>query len=196
MIISNKGKVLRYSIKGNYKVKEEIWKCSEEDKGTKIISAYSLNGDWIGDPQTAHRLNRIFGINSWEKIQPEHCVCSIGFSPRDNKWYGWSHRAIFGFGIGSSVNKGHCAYVPATPQELFDDVTHHWLKPENVEMTETGIRVREEMCKPVFNEEGIATEFIPAPDYIYEIECGKGEWTATTLEEAKQMAIDFANSVS
>lgn len=35
---------------------------------------------------------------------------SIGFSEKEQKWYGWSHRAIYGFGIGSKVKKGDCGY--------------------------------------------------------------------------------------
>jgi hypothetical protein len=31
---------------------------------------------------------------------------SIGYSPRNAKWYGWSHRAVAGFGVGSKVKKG------------------------------------------------------------------------------------------
>lgn len=32
-------------------------------------------------------------------------VC-IGFSPANKKWYGWSHRAVHGFGIGDVVSEG------------------------------------------------------------------------------------------
>jgi hypothetical protein len=39
-------------------------------------------------------------------------VCCIGFSSKDGKWYGWSHRAIFGFKIGSTCKKGDCHYTP------------------------------------------------------------------------------------
>lgn len=28
---------------------------------------------------------------------------SVGFSEKDQKWYGWSHRAIMGFGIGDRI---------------------------------------------------------------------------------------------
>ena len=77
----------------------------------------------------------------WEKhgikkqTIPGHKVQSIGFSEEEQKWYGWSHRAIYGFGVGSKVKKGDCAYN------------------------------------------------------------GK-EWTAKNLEDAKKMAIDFAEAVS
>ena len=68
----------------------------------------------------------------------EQLTHGVGFSPKDNKWYGWSHRAIYGFGIGSECKKGDCHYVGSTP----------------------------------------------------------GEWIAKTMEDAKQMAIDFNNGVS
>jgi hypothetical protein len=29
--------------------------------------------------------------------------CGLGFSEREQKWYGWSHRAIVGFGIGDKI---------------------------------------------------------------------------------------------
>ena len=29
----------------------------------------------------------------------------------NGKWYGWSHRATYGFGIGDKVKKGDCAYT-------------------------------------------------------------------------------------
>jgi len=41
-----------------------------------------------------------------QKSQPDHNTCSIGYSPEENKWYGWSHRAIFGFGLGDVVQEG------------------------------------------------------------------------------------------
>lgn len=31
---------------------------------------------------------------------------AIGFSPTRQKWYGWSHRAVAGFGVGSKVRPG------------------------------------------------------------------------------------------
>jgi len=72
-----------------------------------------------------------------EQLQsvPNGSTVCIGFSPKGNAWYGWSHRAIFGFTVGHKVTYEQCGY--------------------------------------------------------------KGEeWTAKTLEDAKQMAIDFAEGVS
>lgn len=41
-----------------------------------------------------------------EKADPSHQVHSIGFQEAEGKWYGWSHRAIYGFGVGYTVKKG------------------------------------------------------------------------------------------
>lgn len=38
-----------------------------------------------------------------ELISPNHGVCSVGFCEKENKWYGWSHRAMVGFGIGDKI---------------------------------------------------------------------------------------------
>jgi hypothetical protein len=38
-----------------------------------------------------------------ELADTDHSVCSIGFCERDQKWYGWSHRGICGFGIGDML---------------------------------------------------------------------------------------------
>lgn len=76
--------------------------------GTVVIkSAYTPAGDYIGDKRTAHFLYTKRGIKP-EKASPSHNVCSIGFCEAEQKWYGWSHRAIFGFGVGSEVKKGDC----------------------------------------------------------------------------------------
>lgn len=41
----------------------------------------------------------------------------VGFSPKDNKWYGWSHLVIQGFSIGSEYKKGDCNYVAKTLED-------------------------------------------------------------------------------
>ena len=70
-------------------------------------SAYTPAGDYIGNPRDARRLVVERGIAP-EKAEPSHSVCSIGYSKKERKWYGWSHRAIFGFTVGSVVKKGSC----------------------------------------------------------------------------------------
>ena len=72
-----------------------------------IKSSYTPSGDYIGDPKTAYTLCKKRGISP-EKAQPDHKVCSIGFNEEEQKWYGWSHRAVYGFRTGHVAQKGNC----------------------------------------------------------------------------------------
>ncbi len=58
-----------------------------------------LDGSYIGEKNTMKNLLKI-GVT--EKIQSRigASISVIGFNPTKKKWYGWSHRAILGFGIG------------------------------------------------------------------------------------------------
>jgi len=38
-----------------------------------------------------------------QKKDPKHSAYSFGKSKADGKWYGWSHRAVAGFGAGDEV---------------------------------------------------------------------------------------------
>lgn len=70
-------------------------------------SAYNLDGDYIGNSTWGHRLVAKRGIAP--ELRTQHSqVCSIGFCEKEEKWYGWSHRAIFGFGVGAVVKEGDC----------------------------------------------------------------------------------------
>jgi len=65
-------------------------------------SAYTPDGQYIGSPKDARFLVVKMGIRP-EKARPENNVCSVGFCEKNQKWYGWSHRAIADFGIGDKL---------------------------------------------------------------------------------------------
>jgi len=94
--------------KYGYRVVDELHKF-EYPKNTNSIwmtNCYTLEkGDWIGDEKTTKYLCKKRGIAP-EKTDPDHCVCSIGFSEKEGKWFGWSHRAIYGFKPGDKKTKG------------------------------------------------------------------------------------------
>ena len=73
-------------------------------EGEHIImrSAYTPDGAYIGNPKDARSLVLRRGIAP-ELANPNHSTCSIGFCEREQKWYGWSHRGICGFGIGDRL---------------------------------------------------------------------------------------------
>ena len=45
----------------------------------------------------------------------------LGFSEKEQKWYGWSHRAIHGFGIGDTVKKGDVVSSSGFTDEYLKD---------------------------------------------------------------------------
>ena len=120
-------------------------------KDFKMKVALTPEGDYIGEPRFAYRLCKRRGIKP-EKADPTDNVCSIGFCEAEQKWYGWSHRALCGFGIGSIVKEGDCTASSGWTEEYLS------LHPEC------------DLSLPV-------------------------GYTATTLAEAKRMAIAFADSV-
>lgn len=189
--------VRRYKV--GYEIRTE--QLTEEEAGgipggMVIKSAYTTDGGhYIGTSRWAHRLMAVRGIKP-ELAKPDHKTCSIGFCSREQKWYGWSHRAMFGFGIGHMVKKGDCGYRPGDISELVDSLIDEGVKPNLIEITEKGVRVTHVMI-PVASPIPTDTSFTVECEPQYQtIDLGRGEWTAKTLEDCKQMAIDFAEGVS
>lgn len=96
---------VRHYYDAGYEVRKESWEGPGEDM--IMDSAYTEVGDYIGNPKVAYRLCVTKGIKP-EKIDSTYNICSIGFCKKEQKWYGWSHRAIYGFGVGDEVHKGDC----------------------------------------------------------------------------------------
>lgn len=188
-------------------VRKEIVAIDDKDPGTEWKAAYSLiDGSYIGNCKTAEYFEKAGivpqAIGGKDKVMNK--VSSIGFCEKEQKWYGFSHRAVYGFGIGSRIKKGDCGYTPDNIDELFDSVTkkdssgYRWMEPEDVERVGDGIRLRHGMTRhttedPVTGALGGWVE--DEPEYQF-IAIGRGDWKAKSLKEAKQMAIDFARSVS
>lgn len=93
--------------KAGYEVRAEVWTMGNEP-AVPIRSAYTPSGDYIGTPREARYLVIDRGIAP-QKRTPTSNICTIGYSKRSRQWFGWSHRAIHGFGIGSIVTKDHGA---------------------------------------------------------------------------------------
>lgn len=192
-------KVRQY--KAGYEVRTELIDDSEEGgSGFEMKSAYNPNGNYIGNSRDAYRLCKVRGIRP-ELAKPTNNVCSIGFCEKEQKWFGWSHRPIYGFGIGSTCKKGDCHYRPTDKEDFLEDCVRFWSEDshENVEGFETtnegitGVRVTWTYSKKIPNKKlrgKVGGAFEPYPESF-----GKGEWTAKTLEDAKEMARDFAEGV-
>ena len=86
-----------------YEIRKECITMRED--GSKFVSytAYTLDGDYIGRPGFAKYLTEKKGIRP-ECVNPsKQSPCSVGFNAAQNKWFGWSHRGICGFGIGDKI---------------------------------------------------------------------------------------------
>ena len=163
-----------------------------------------IDGAYLTRVGMEQDLNFLFKRGITEQIQSGY----IGFNPIEQKWYGWSHRAIFGFTIGSECKKGNCGFEPSNKEDFKEDCLRFWgdldmdgdthktnpIAEEGTQDGKLGIWVRYIYDDKVPNEKmrgqisGVFSE--------YPANWGKGEWTAKTIEDAKQMAIDFARGVS
>lgn len=126
-------------------------------------------------------------------------VVNYGFSEKLQKWFGWSHRGIFGFGIGSEVKFGDCAYS-APDKESYEKQMMNFWKDENHLNMHISERTGEGfVIEWIYSDTIPNTQIRGTKDGTY---CkypksyGRGEWKAETLEDAKQMAIDYAKHVA
>lgn len=105
--------------KAGYEIRTEVWDIPDNEPIT-VKTAYAPSGEWIGSSRLAHRLTVKRGIAP-QKRDAEHAACSIGFSEREQKWYGWSHRAIFGFDIGAIAKEGDCVVSSGWTDEWLEE---------------------------------------------------------------------------
>ncbi len=169
---------------------------------SKVDGSYICSDDFsVKDFYWVPRMLLKLGIT--EQIQNSkndpNRAANIGFNPQEQKWYGWSYRSMsYGFGVGSKVRRGDIAYKPTDPDDFARDVVEFWKEPfkDNVRavIEKDGVKIEWEYNKRHKNKELIGktgSVFHHFPEHW-----GRGEWEAKTLEDAKQMAIDFAENVS
>lgn len=146
-----------------------------------------------------HEIIKLDTQNEWRE-RKKYPVACIGFSEKEQKWYGWSHRAFYGFTIGSKVKFGDCAYRSVDKEDYERTMMNFWSDPEYKDMK---IVRGDDPTK--FKIEWVYSNNIPnvrIRNTVGGVECfypkvyGRGEWEAKTLEDAKQMAKDFAEGVS
>ena len=112
--------------------------------------AFNLDDVYIGNVKLAKYF--------WKKrIRPiaipgeKHNICSIGFCEKEQKWYGWSHRAMYGFGIGAEVKKGDCAYHASNIEDAIEDCNNFWRGEYTVSIS-TEVEGDEFVVKQLYND--------------------------------------------
>lgn len=165
---------------------------------------YNASGHYIGNEETSRYICEERGISP-ELAKPTDRVCSVGFCETEQKWYGWSHRAMFGFGIGSVIKRGDCGYQPTTAEEFGQQMLEFFC--------DNGKEYLNRSHRPSVNADGVrgvmleATYSTAIPNkalhgqryqsfWPYPESFGRGEWVVETLEDARQAACDFAYDVS
>lgn len=119
---------------------------------------------------------------------------NIGFSKKDNKWYGFSHRAIYGFGVGSICKIGDVNFIPKNKEDFIDNLKSEYNSKyyKNVNFNETNKYIKVDY--EIHRKDG--TIFKTNRLYKFPAKYGKGEWVALNIDDAKQMAKEFAKAVS
>ena len=173
-----------------------------DDDGMVYVSKF--DGSYLTRVGMEDDISFMVELGITEEVQSSNkdfSVAQIGYSPTENKWYGWSHRAVAGFTEGSECKKGHLHYMPDNEENFIEDMInffsdeYHSTTGHKTQADEKwGVLLTYEYNDTVPNEKlrnTISSSFYPFPD-----KWGRGEWTAKTMADAKQMAIDFAEGVS
>lgn len=170
-----------------------------------------VDGSYLTRVGMENDLNYLLKLGITEDIHDgygEPQTSCIGFNTLEKKWYVWSHRAIFGFGVGSECKKGSCGYEANNKKDFVEDCLRFWgdtdmegdtnkINPRAKEVTEDGklgVKVSYTYDNKTPNKalRGQVGEVFTE----YPTTWGKGEWKANTLEQCKEMAVDFAKGVS
>jgi hypothetical protein len=171
----------------------------EEESTCSIELAYNDDGVLIGNWEDLLWTIKM-GIDNPEPARPNGRVCNIGYSPSEKKWYGWSHRAYHGFDIGTTITYGCIGFQAANKEQFIESLKHYYKYAGDIfDGLKYGIQFH-----PV--KAGVYISFLyPSMDdsteIIYDFEpwpetWGRGVWTAKTLDDCKEMAIEFAKDVA
>ena len=165
------------------------------DEEIDIVSYYTEDGKYLGDKDTAMYLIKKKQIDTFEYSTPDSTIVTVGYNSNTQTWYGWSHRAIFGFTIGSTCKMGDSHFIPSNKEEFIEDAKRFYREEDQPELgAEEG--TNDAGKKGVWVGDKQKRKGTIAMFCTYPERWGRGEWTAKTLDDAKQMAMDFAESVS
>lgn len=197
-----------------YYLQTDLVTMSPKEEPIEMTSAYNMHGHYIGTAEDAEYLCVDRGIIP-ELASDTHNVCSVGYSHKDGKYYGWSHRAIHGFGIGDKVKFGDCAYTPDTMENAVKKLNEWHNDPEfkNVRYSVSPKGEDEknfylEVVRSEYSDEEAARDrdhehirpedagWVITSREVETVPKGRGEWAAEDHNHVREMAYNFAESVS
>lgn len=109
------------------------------------------------------------------------------------EWDAFTDRGIKTyFQIGSTCKKGDIHFVPSNEQEFIEQEIEFWkwkgFEVQECKVGDLGFEFKMRIANGRFGK-GITHYAKPPQSY------GRGEWTAETLEDAKQMCIDYLTNL-
>lgn len=144
---------------------------------------------------------------SWlPKFLAEHEVTNdvskgVGYSPKENMWYGWNRSVAKGFAVGDKCSKGDSGYTASNLQDQLYEVIEFWTSEFIVNVRSKGIieyngdkcfdlvwdYVDEDDTSCAYSTSGVNQPILPL---------GRGEWTALNIKDAMVMALEFGKGSS
>ena len=114
------------------------FECRVEDigNGMRMFVFYNDEGKYIGDMKSFKSL--VIDKEIVPETFDDGNVCSIGKSLKDGKWYGWSHRARYGFGLGDTVKEGDCCASSGWTEEYLETHPDPYILPVGFEAKNEG----------------------------------------------------------
>lgn len=134
--VKHKGYVVRFS----------YVKCDKTNMGILMAWAFTPEGFEIGEPEFARYLIKNGIAPTKIDVNRKGC-CTIGFCKKEQKWYGFGHRGLCGFGVND---------------KLFDK---EWI-PEGKKVCDDRIKFTERGSKTITNLEEAKQSAINFADYI------------------------------
>lgn len=184
------------------------------------IAVDAISKVYICSVNDLKNMTFIHELSQFQSTGEDSNICAVAFNESERKWYGWSRRAFYGFEIGSEVKRGDCAYTPIDKEDFiqsmikFYDLTGEVFAIDDSpteNLINTTYSSKFTYVEDNYEDKSIILNYIftrfNSEGEIFELEnnsikCqlptiyGRGEWTALTLDDAKQMAIDYAKGVS
>lgn len=116
---------------GEFKIKiANTWIGDDKKNAVDMVSVLTKDDKYVGLLKDAQFY---FDKGIIPEAYGDNKVCSIGKSYLDGKWYGWSHRAMYGFKIGDVTKEGDCTVSSGYTDEYLKENPDPYILPVGFE---------------------------------------------------------------
>jgi len=151
---------------------------------TSLLNCYSKqDGSYVGPVDDAYKKIRLGMVKFYKRDDSFNSAC-IG-ETENLSYFGFNHRGICEFKIGSKVTKGDIGYHANNIEDYIEDLKNFW------DYDSISVEGDKMFCSKKDN----SIEEMPAPD-LELLKLNRGEWEAITLNDARVMAGEFARGLN